>query len=101
MEKISPEEVAKIISVDINKLVDDTILSIIGLDKNDFGRFRGAWAGHNKIIVYTREGGSNRTFADTDIYKNKYFANTYDDEDDDTYCFYIFDIPEEYISVFP
>lgn len=82
-----------------------------------FPRFRDCYEEDGKIVVYTRVGGGNRSYdtkppytcqyddGDSDaewdfhedkLYKMPTFVETYDDDFDNTYGYYVFDVPEEW-----
>lgn len=82
----------------------NNLLGLLDLSREDFGRFRDIFlnADGTEIIVYTRCGGFNR-----DDYKivfdhmkdHPYYITNYDDEFDETYCYFLFDVPKEYLTI--
>jgi hypothetical protein len=75
------------------------LLKILGLTREDCGRFRDCYLQDNKIIIYTRNGGGNRKdFQDVfnKLSKHKNYITNYDDDFDCTYAYIEFSIPEEY-----
>lgn len=76
----------------------DYLLSILGLNKTDFGRFRDCYIDKEQIVVYTRCGGGNREdYGDVfdKMKKHPQFVRDEDDSFDCTYCSFYFNIPEE------
>lgn len=74
-------------------------LEMLGLKKEDCGRFRDCYMQDNKIIIYTRNGGGNREEYQEVIDKlatHKNYFTDYDDDFDCTYCYIEFSIPDEF-----
>lgn len=80
-----------------------------------FPRFRDCYVEDGKIVVYTRVGGNNRCyemhgdhalmydegdgywdFGEGKLYELPTFVETYDDDFDRTYGYYVFGVPEEW-----
>lgn len=77
------------------------LLGFIGLNKGIFMRYRDVYLNkHGTIVtVITRIGGNNRNDyrqSFTDIRKNPNYIRDYDDEFDNTYCYFEFRVPEEF-----
>jgi hypothetical protein len=53
-------------------------------------------------MVYTRVGGGNRNcgFGEEVLCRHPEFVETYDDKNDNTYGYYIFNVPEKWKSDF-
>lgn len=73
------------------------ILSALGLQLEDFGRFRDAFVTNGDIAVYTRLGGGNRhayvnVFAKMQGHPN--YIRDVDDAFDSTYCTFYFTVPD-------
>ena len=82
-----------------------TFLILPMLDKHpdEYPRFRDCFVNEeNQIVVYTRVGGGNRNcgFNEEELYKDPNFVNTYDDDFDNTYGYYVFNVPEKWKSDF-
>lgn len=79
------------------------LLKMLYLDPDDFGRFRDAYlnADGTKIIVYTRCGGGNREDYEP-VFKTMRSHPNYildsDDNYDETYCYFEFSVPSEFIE---
>ena len=75
------------------------ILPMLGRHPNEYPRFRDCFVNkENQIEVYTRVGGNNRNcgYGEEVLYKDPNFVRTYDDDFDNTYGFYVFNVPEEW-----
>ena len=80
------------------------LLAMIGLSRTDFQRYRDAWLNKdgNIITVFTRLGGDNRkTYQHviSSLRNNKWFKIDFDDDFDNTYAYFQFNIPNEYKEV--
>lgn len=84
----------------------DWLLSLLGLTRSDMGRFRDAWVQRNpmggglEIVVYTRNGGSNRPQHMPDFSNHPRYLRDYDDTYDSTYASIIFQAPEDAVMTF-
>lgn len=74
-----------------------------------FPRFRDCYVEDGNIVVYTRVGGGNRfenhcdpewDFGESKLYELPTFIETYDDDFDSTYGYYVFGVPDEWKSDF-
>lgn len=78
----------------------EPLLKILGLTKEETGRFRDCYLSDaNTIVVYTRNGGGNREEYQSVIDKLKKHPNyikDYDDDFDCTYCYIEFNVPEQF-----
>ena len=75
------------------------ILPMLGRLIDEYPRFRDCFVTEdNNIAVYTRVGGGNRGcgFGEEELYKDKNFITTYDDDFDNTYATYEFAVPDEW-----
>ena len=75
----------------------DKLLEVLGLSRDDCGRYRDCYLHDNQIIIYTRNGGGNREeYQDVidELAKHPNYVNDYDDDFDNTYCYIVFSIPE-------
>lgn len=75
-------------------------LPMLGRPVKEYPRFRDCFLSEDKshIEVYTRVGGNNRGqgYGETELYKDPLFVDTYDDEYDNTYGIYVFNVPEQW-----
>lgn len=81
----------------------EKLLNMLNLERDDFGRYRDAYlnADGTVIIVYTRCGGGNREDYDyvfESMEDHSQYIRDYDDEYDETYCYFEFDVPEVYLE---
>ena len=79
------------------------ILPLLGRKMEEYPRFRDCFVNKDdQIVVYTRVGGNNRDcgFGEEELYKDPNFVETYDDDFDNTYGYYVFKVPEEWKSDF-
>lgn len=79
----------------------DKLLSMLDLNREIFGRYRDAYlnADGSKIIIYTRCGGDNRQdydFVFELMEQHPQYISDYDDEVDETYCYFEFEVPKKY-----
>lgn len=79
----------------------DRLLSMLDLERDAFGRYRDVYLSGDgeKIIVYTRCGGDNRFEYDKvfeAIEGHPQYIQDYDDDYDETYCYFEFYVPEQY-----
>ena len=74
------------------------ILPMLGVHPENIPRFRDCFVEDRTIIVLTRVGGNNRNcgYGEEKLYEHPNFIKTYDSEEDSTYGFYVFSIPEEW-----
>lgn len=78
------------------------LLGMIGVTRNEFQRYRDVWLNKEGTIitVLTRLGGGNRPEYKQvfiNMKKNKNFIKEYDDDFDNTYCYFEFKVPDEYL----
>jgi hypothetical protein len=78
---------------------------MLGKHPDEYPRFRDCFLGDeekeitDKILVYTRVGGGNREHYEEEIEELRSmptYVEDYDDDFDNTFANFIFDIPEEY-----
>lgn len=75
------------------------VLPMLGRHASEYPRFRDCFLNElNQIVVLTRVGGNNRNsgFGEEVLYKDPNFVDTYDDDFDSTYGYYVFNVPEEW-----
>ena len=78
------------------------LLGMLHLTKNKFGRYRDVYLNKEGTVisVLTRIGGGNRSDYNqvyTDIKKHPHYIKDYPDDFDDTYQYFDFSVPEEYL----
>ena len=81
----------------------EKLLNMLNLERDDFGRYRDAYlnADGTVIIVYTRCGGGNREDYDyvfESMEDHSQYIRDYDDEYDETYCYFEFDVPQRLLE---
>ena len=91
-----------------NKLFDENpdataLLGMIHITRNDFSRYRNVFLNTEGTIikVFTRLGGPNRKdYKDVikQIKKNPFYIKNYDDNFDNTYAYFEFKVPENYLK---
>jgi hypothetical protein len=96
------------------------LLACIGVSPNSIPRFRDCYIENGKIVIYTRTGGGNREFYESqescrdnypeyfdgkedpsgpwnsDLRKSQHFLYDQDDDYDCTYAYFFYKFPEEY-----
>lgn len=75
------------------------ILPMLGKHPDEYPRFRDCFVNEKKqIVVLTRVGGNNRNcgYGEETIEQDKNFVKTYDAEWDNTYGYYVFNVPDEW-----
>lgn len=76
------------------------VLGLLQLDPHDVPRFRDAWPDPeaNTLVVLTRTGGGNREAYEEEnaaLAKHPLYVRDYDDEYDDTFALFVFNLPED------
>lgn len=76
------------------------LMPMLGRKESEYPRFRDCFLSEDgeRIAIYTRVGGNNRNsgFGEEKLYSDPNFANTYDDDFDNTYATYEFNVPEKW-----
>ena len=72
---------------------NDALLSLCGLSKSDFSRFREVWREDTVLYVYTRENGMNTR--SVGAIRNACYVSSRADDGDSTYELYEFQIPQK------
>lgn len=75
------------------------IMPMLGRKQEEWPRFRDCYVTEERnIAIYTRVGGGNRDcgYGEEELYEDKNFLTTYDDEYDNTYATYEFKVPEKW-----
>ena len=76
------------------------VMPMLGRKENEWPRFRDCFVSKDgkRIVILTRVGGNNRDqgYGEEELYKDPLFVTTYDAEDDNTYGFYEFNVPEKW-----
>lgn len=80
------------------------LMPMLGRRQEEWPRFRDCFVGDKKdtIVIYTRVGGGNRNagYGEETLYQDPNFIKTWDDEDDSTYGYYEFAVPERWKADF-
>lgn len=79
------------------------IMPMLGRKQEEYPRFRDCFVTEeNNIAIYTRVGGGNRNcgYGEEELYKDKNFLTTYDDDFDCTYATYEFKVPKKWRADF-
>jgi hypothetical protein len=81
--------------------IADELLAIVGLTRDDCGRFRDCYLNEvgSEVHVYTRNGGGNRDGYMPDFSGDPLYLGDEDDDFDCTYATIRFRVPEEYLPV--
>jgi hypothetical protein len=78
------------------------LLMMIGIERSQFLRYRDAYVKDGKVIVYTRNGGANRTGEIGEFMRliRKYtgYVSDKDDDFDNTYAYITFSVKSEYLE---
>lgn len=70
------------------------ILGLIGLTEGSVPRYRGCEILENQIVICTRTGGNNRKYYSNEtLTRNPYYLYDEDDDFDNTYAYFYFEIP--------
>lgn len=76
------------------------LLPMLGRKAEEYPRFRDCFLSDDgkRIVIYTRVGGNNRGsgFGEEELYKDENFVTTYDDDFDNTYASYEFNVPKQW-----
>ena len=75
------------------------LLPMLERKPEDYPRFRDCFLEEDdKIAIYTRVGGNNRGrgHGEEELYKDNNFVTNYDDDFDNTYATYLFNVPEKW-----
>lgn len=79
-------------------------LPILGKHPDEYPRFRDCFLDYDDktIVVFTRVGGGNRNcgYGEDELMKDPNFVKTWDWDQDSTYGFYEFSIPDKWKSDF-
>lgn len=75
-------------------------MPMLGRKQDDYPRFRDCFLSDDmeRIVIYTRVGGNNRWsgYGEEELFKDPNFVRTYDDDFDNTYGYYEFNVPEKW-----
>lgn len=98
------------------------LLAMLGLKEEDVPRLRDCYIDGEKIVIYTRTGGGNRDYYDSEescranypeyfdgkdnptgpwnstLTANPYFLYDEDSDFDSTYAYFYFKVPKEYVA---
>lgn len=75
------------------------ILPMLDRHPDEYPRFRDCFVnGNHQIVVFTRVGGGNRHcgFGEEKLMQDPNFVDTYDDDFDSTYGYYVFNVPDKW-----
>lgn len=79
-------------------------LPMLGRKSDEYPRFRDCFLSDDgkHIEIYTRVSGNNRGcgYGEEELYKDPNFVSTYDDDFDNTYGTYVFDVPQKWRADF-
>ena len=79
-------------------------LPMLGRQYYEYPRFRNCFLSDDEkhILIYTRVGGGNRNcgYGEEELFKDPHFVRTWDDEEDSTYGYYEFSVPERWKTDF-
>ena len=79
-------------------------LPMLGRQYYEYPRFRNCFLSDDDkhILIYTRVGGGNRNcgYGEEELCKDPHFVRTWDDEEDSTYGYYEFSVPERWKTDF-
>lgn len=78
------------------------LMPMLGRKQEEYPRFRDCFLEDGKIAIYTRVGGNNRGsgYGEEKLYEDPNYVSTYDDDFDNTYATYLFNVPEKWKSDF-
>lgn len=78
------------------------ILPMLGKHPDEYPRFRDCFVDDGKIALFTRVGGNNRNkgYGEEKLYEDPNFFSTEDWDEDDTYAYYYFRVPEKWQNDF-
>ena len=80
------------------------LMPMLGRKQDEYPRFRDCFVSDDdeRIVIYTRVGGANRDngYGEEKLYEDPNFVKTYDDEEDSTYGYYEFNVPEKWKNDF-
>jgi len=79
----------------------DSLLSLLGKSREDFGRFRDVYVQDGFVVVHTRNGGGNRDDYEhvfDEMSEHPWYSHNQDCDFDCTYADIFFRIPEESIE---
>ena len=76
------------------------LMPMLGRKQDEYPRFRDCFLSDDgkRIVIYTRVGGGNRGcgYGEEELCKDPNFVTTYDDDFDNTYGYYEFNVPEKW-----
>lgn len=79
-------------------------MPMLGRKQDEYPRFRDCFLSEDgeHIEIYTRVGGNNRGcgYGEEELYSDPNFVTTYDDDYDNTYATYVFNVPERWRNDF-
>lgn len=76
------------------------LMPMLGRKQEEYPRFRDCFLSEDQehIEIFTRVGGNNRGcgYGEEELYSDENFVNTYDDDYDNTYATYVFNVPQKW-----
>lgn len=79
-------------------------MPMLGRKQDEYPRFRDCFLSEDRehIEIYTRVGGNNRGqgYGEETLYEDPNFVTTYDDDYDETYGTYVFNVPDKWKADF-
>lgn len=80
------------------------LLPMLGRESAEYPRFRDCFLSEDEqhIEIFTRVGGPNRGcgYGEEELYEDPNFVSTYDDDFDNTYGIYVFNVPQKWKTDF-
>lgn len=80
------------------------LLPMLGRKSTEYPRFRDCFLSEDEqhIEIFTRVGGDNRGcgYGEEELYEDPNFVSTYDDDFDNTYGIYVFNVPQKWKADF-
>lgn len=81
----------------------DNLLKLLGLDRDDFGRYRDVFVEDGYIVVHTRCGGGNREsyeYVFDEMSDHPWYSHDADCDFDSTYANIYFKVPDAEMQTF-
>jgi hypothetical protein len=81
----------------------DILLKVLGVEKQNIGRYRDCFFNGEHIVIFTRTGGGNREYHEDDnamLQNLNHYSHDKDDEYDHTYAWFYFNVPDQYRHCF-
>lgn len=80
-------------------------MPMLGKKQEEYPRFRDCFLSDDckRIVIYTRTGGGNREYYEEEnqiMFNDPLYVKDYDEEDDNTYLYVEFNVPEKWVEDF-